>query len=142
MKRSEIITIQWECQQALHHLMQHTDNCKWDKVADCYTEDGELFRPSSPNNGIKGRKSILKSLLDRPPRTTCHMLANSVFDIKSSEEVVATSNVWLISGPATEVHPVTADQHMMAGGFTDTLVYVDGKWLIKTRLGSIELKYG
>lgn len=141
MNRSEIQMVQWECQQLLNHVTNLTDAGEWEQLAACYSEDAVLYRPSDPTNGVEGRKAILASFLERPPRTTCHVLANSVFDVRSATSVGAVSRVLLFSGAAGDAVPVAADSRLLIGSFVDDLLYTGDRWLIQKRLGSIELAY-
>ena len=142
MDRSERAVIEWECQQLLNRVTNLIDARQWDALVDCYLKDGVLFRPSDPHNGIVGREAILQSLRERPPGITCHLLANAEFDVLSSSRVIARSRVWLAGGPAEAGGPVAARPPLLIGGFVDTLVYRDDRWLIAERKGSIELKFG
>ena len=141
MDRQQIAMIQTECQQFLHRATLLIDQCRWQELACCYTEDGVLFRPSDSKNGIVGKQTILESFLERPPRTTYHLLSNMVIDVTSCDQVTVHSRGWLISGEASEELPVKADNKLLAGSFVDTLVRIDDQWFIKCRKGSIELKY-
>lgn len=141
MDRMTRAMIQMECQQLLNRATQLMDNNQWHELVELYTEDGVLFRPSDPNNGVHGKQAILESFLSRPPKTTCHALLNSVIDIQKEDLVVVTSRVWLVSGPASEGGAVNSEGPLLVGGFVDTLVYSDGRWLIKQRKGSLELKH-
>lgn len=142
MDRTDRTIIQWECQQLLNRVTNLIDGRQWEALVDCYLEDGVLFRPSDPDNGIVGREAILQSLKNRPPSVTCHLLANSEFDVLSTVRVVARSRVWLVSGPAETDRPVEAKAPLLIGSFVDTLVYHDDRWLIAERKGGIELKFG
>lgn len=142
MDRETINHAQWECQQLLNRVNLLMDSARWEELAACYTEDATLIRPSDPFNGVEGRQSILASFKARQPRTSCHMLANSVFEVQTPEQVIATSRVWLITGEPTDRRPAQADNKLMVGTFVDLLVRVDGRWFIRQRRGSIELKYG
>lgn len=141
MDRQQQAMVQIECQQLLNKVTMLIDQEQWEDLANCYTEDGILFRPSDAACGIEGRTAILDSFKARPPRTSCHVLANSVFNIISQNQVAAKSRVWLIAGEASETLPVKAGNKLMIGSFTDLLVYKNNQWLIKSRTGSIELKY-
>ena len=142
MDRSQYSVIEWECQQLLNRVTNLIDARQWEALIDCYLEDGVLFRPSDPDNGIVGREAILQSMKARPPGTTCHLLANSEFDVLNERNVVARSRVWLASGPAETNGPVQARPPMLIGSFVDTLVYRADRWLIAERKGSIELAFG
>jgi ketosteroid isomerase-like protein len=141
MDRTEIQLIQWECQQLLNRVTNLMDACQWDALAACYAEDAVMYRPSDPTRGIEGRDAILASFRARPPRTTCHVLANSVFDVHSAVRVTATSRVLLFSGDVTAAMPGTAHSKLLIGSFTDDLIREGDRWLIGTRVGNIELAY-
>ena len=141
MERQTRQLIEWECQQFLNRITNLIDSERWEELANCYTDNGVLFRPSDPHNGVEGRAAILQSLRDRPPRTTCHLLANTTFDVHSDKSVTAFSRVWLVSGPASESLPVQADSKLMVGSFTDELTLTDEGWKLTCRRGGIELKY-
>ena len=142
MDRSERSMIRSECQQLLNRVTNLIDGRQWEALVDCYLEDGVLFRPSDPENGIVGREAILRSLRERPPSITCHLLANTEVEIESDRRVVARSRVWLASGPADAEGPARAKAPLLIGSFLDTLVRRDDRWLIAERRGGIELKFG
>jgi ketosteroid isomerase-like protein len=141
MDRTTRAIIQMECQQLLNRVTNLIDACQWEKLVEYYTEDGVLFRPSDPNNGVEGKAAILESFKARPPKTTCHALVNTDIDVQSETLVVASSRVWLVSGPASEGGAVNSEGPLLIGSFVDTLVYQNNRWLIKTRKGGIELKH-
>ncbi len=141
MERQQKAIIQVECQQLLNRVTSLMDAGHWEQLALCYTEDGVLFRPSDPENGIEGRAAILESFITRPPRTTCHMLANTYCEVISFDKVIATSRVWLVAGETEGKRPLKADSNLMIGSFVDTLVRINDQWLIQCRKGGIELKY-
>jgi hypothetical protein len=148
MDRSDRTVIQWECQQLLNRVTNLIDSRQWEVLVECYLEKGVLYRPSDPDNGIFGREAILQSLRGRPPAVTCHLLANSEFDVVSAVRVIARSRVWLASGSAdaTAQAPaagaVTARPPLLIGSFVDTLVRSDDRWMIAERRGGIELRFG
>ena len=142
MDRNEKFLIQWECQQLLNRVTNLIDARQWEALVGCYVENGVLFRPSDPDNGIVGRRAILESLKERPPRTTCHLIANTEFDVENDQRVVARSRVWLAGGPGNTELPTNTDSPLLIGSFVDTIVFTDDRWLIAERRGSIELKFG
>lgn len=141
MERETRNHLEWECQQLLNRVTLLMDSGQWQELAACYTEDALLFRPSDPNNGVQGREAILASFHNRPPRTSCHLLGNCVFEVRSPDYVVANSKVWLMVGTATKHFPTSADSKLLAGSFNDQLVNIGGQWLIRQRRGSIELQH-
>ncbi len=142
MDRQQLALIQIECQQFLNRVTMLTDQEQWDALSQCYTKNATLFRPSDSSTGIEGRPAILDSFTSRPPRSSCHILANSIFEVTSQNNVIATSRIWLMTGEASPNEQATAaDSKLMVGTFTDTLIYENTQWLIDCRKGSIELKY-
>lgn len=141
MLRTDRALIEWECQQLLNRVTNLIDSRQWETLVECYLEDGVLYRPSDPENGIVGRDAILRSLQQRPPGTTCHLLANTEFDVPTASHVLARSRVWLANGPAVTDGPVQATPPLLIGSFVDTLVYRDERWFIAERRGGIEMKY-
>jgi hypothetical protein len=141
MDRQEKAIIQLECQQLLNRVTMLLDNGQWQELANCYTQDAILFRPSDSGKGLEGRTAIYASFCARPPRTSCHIMANSVFEVINQQNVVVNSRVWMVAGEASAPFPVLADDKLMIGSFEDTLIRIGDKWLIRSRKGSIELKY-
>jgi hypothetical protein len=142
-ERIQRAVIQWECQQHLNKISLLTDRQDWEALAMCYTEDGVLARPSDPRHPIVGRDAILASFKARPPRSTAHLLGNSVFDLVEADFVRVVSRVWLVSGPQSETHgAVISDSQLLAGTFIDELVHDGDRWLTSRRDGSVELKFG
>ncbi len=132
--------IEWQCQQLLNRATNLLDKGEWDALVALYTENAELFRPSDPHNSIQGRAAILESFRARPPKTTCHVLANTEFNVINADQVVAFSRVWLASGPAGQ-GVVPTEGPIAIGSFSDTLVREADHWRIASRRGSMELKY-
>lgn len=141
MDRMTRSMIQMECQQLLNRVTNLIDNCRWDELVDHYTDDGVLFRPSDPNNGLAGKTAILESFKARPHKVTCHALVNTEMDIIDENNVVAYSRVWLSNGPAVEGGIANSEGPILIGSFIDTLTFHNDRWLIKQRKGSIELKH-
>ena len=140
MTPEEKRAIEWDCQQLLNRVTNLLDQGKWQELADCYTEDATLARPSDPDNPFRGREEILASLEARPPRTTCHLLTNSTFEVKSPTEVLAYSRVLLMAGEAGD-GVVETTNPLLAGSFTDQLKKTGEHWQIHNRQGSIDIKY-
>ena len=141
MDVNEQFLIEWQCEQLLRRAAQFLDRTDWDAYIECFCQEAVLARPSDPDNPILGKEAILESLLARPPRLTCHLLANTVYDIVSGFQVIARSRVLLVSGENSFERPAVAHADLRVGSFTDRLRKVDDQWKIAERQGSIELKY-
>jgi ketosteroid isomerase-like protein len=140
----ENILIEWQCQKRVTHSINLLDQGRWQELADCYTEDGVLFRPSAPTEKIEGREAILASFTARPAKETCHVLANQETQIIHAEHAIVTSRVVLFAAnkKAESLESmVQANADVFIGRFVDELKRVQGEWLIAKRQGSIELHY-
>jgi pimeloyl-ACP methyl ester carboxylesterase/ketosteroid isomerase-like protein len=140
----ENILIEWQCQKRITHSINLLDQGRWQELADCYTEDGVLFRPSAPTEKIEGREAILASFTARPAKETCHVLANQETQIIHAEHAIVTSRVVLFAAnkKAESLEGmVQANADVFIGRFVDELKRVQGEWLIAKRQGSIELHY-
>lgn len=140
----ETMLIEWQCQKLVIHTINLLDQCRWQELSECYAEDGILYRPSAPLDGIKGREAILKSFTERPEKETCHALSNMEVTVHDSQSAIVASRVVLFSGEqkATDIESIiSAKADVFIGRFVDELKKVDGVWKIAKRQGSIELHY-
>jgi hypothetical protein len=53
MDRIDRAIIQSDCQQLLNRVTNLIDNRQWQALVDHYVEDGVLYRPSDPDNGLR-----------------------------------------------------------------------------------------
>ena len=140
----ENMLIEWQCQKRVTHSINLLDQGRWQALANCYTEDGVLFRPSAPTVKIEGREAILASFTSRPAKETCHVLANQETQIINTKHAVVTSRVVLFAANKKVDHiesMVQANTDVFIGRFVDELKMIEGEWLIAKRQGSIELHY-
>ncbi len=133
--------IEWQCQQFLNKVANLLDGRQWEELVECYAEDATLIRPSAPDSPVEGREKIKASYFSQPPRTSCHFLTNSVFEVVDDTTVYATSRALLVASQDSGKRLVIANSRLMVGTFKDTLKKVDGKWLIAERNGSVQMKY-
>ena len=141
MTEDERRAIEWDCQQLLNRVTTLLDEGRWHELAECYSQDAILARPSDPDTPFKGRQEILESLLVRPPRISCHILSNCLFDVISPTQVEANSRVMLISATAGQESPAITNAPILIGSFCDQLQKINGRWMISQRMGTIEIKY-
>ncbi len=119
--------IERQCARLVHVYANANDAADWDKVAALYAEDGVMFRPTAPDDGVAGRNSILASLRARPPRTTRHVCANVVVDVLSETEATGESAMLLFTGGAQP----------LVGSFHDRFVLTGEGWRFAERRGSL-----
>jgi|TARA_R110002167_G_scaffold61216_3_gene172706 hypothetical protein len=140
----ENMLIEWQCQKLVTRSINLLDQGRWQELANCYAEDGVLYRPSAPTVKIEGRDSIFESFTSRPAKETCHALTNIEANIIDQGLVVVTSRVVLFAAnkKAEGIESmVQANADIFIGRFVDEIKNVNGEWLIAKRQGSIELHY-
>lgn len=140
----ENMLIEWQCQKLVTRSINLLDQGRWQELANCYAEDGELYRPSAPTLKIEGRDAILESFTSRPAKETCHALTNIEANIINEGFVAVTSRVVLFAAnkKAEGIESmVQANADIFIGRFIDEIKNVNGEWLIAKRQGSIELHY-
>lgn len=140
----ENMLIEWQCQKLVTHSINLLDQGRWQELANCYTEDGVLYRPSSPTVKVEGRDAILTSFTSRPKKETCHALTNVETNIINEKRAVVTSRVVLFAANGKKQSlesMVQANADIFIGSFVDDIQNVGGEWLIAKRQGSIELNY-
>lgn len=142
MSDGERQAAEWECQQLLNKMIHLLDQGRWDELALCFTKDAKFFRPSDPVNAVVGRDNIHKAFSSRPPKITCHLLASCWFDNYTGTSLQAQSRILLMSGAASEDRPAAADPKIFIGDFVDEFSKVDGRWLVASRKGKIDLSFG
>lgn len=107
------------------------DASDWDGVAELYTEDGRMNRPTAPEDFITGRSAILASFKARPPRTTRHIVANILVALEGEALATATSQILLYTGDGASA---------LVGSYRDRLVRTELGWRFAERRGSLDFR--
>ncbi|USJ01678.1 nuclear transport factor 2 family protein [Xanthomonas prunicola] len=139
----EDVSIIIACEQAIRRFALYNDRHDHAGLAALFTDDGVFARPSAPDAPVRGRQAILQSFRERPPRTTCHLMLNTVVSVQSHTSAHAHSHVLLYTADDTSTPPPwTAQSPALLGSFDDVLVLDQGRWLFQQRLGSLLLRVG
>lgn len=69
------------CEQVIRQFALLNDRHDHEGLAALFTADGVFARPSAPELPVHGREAILHSFRARPPRTTCHLMLNTLVSI-------------------------------------------------------------
>ncbi|AAM40116.1 MULTISPECIES: nuclear transport factor 2 family protein [Xanthomonas] len=126
------------CEQLIRRFALHNDRHEHDALAALFTADGVFARPSAPDTPVHGREAIREAFRARAPRSTCHLMLNTLVSVHSDTLAHAHSYVVLYSAPqATTPPPWTAQAPALIGTFDDVLVRQDEHWLFKQRLGAL-----
>jgi hypothetical protein len=135
--------IAWRCERLIRRAVMLSDLGRWQELAELYTEDARMSRPSDPGRWIVGRAAILESFLARPPRTNRHLIGNIVVEVISEREARALTTVALFSGPAaSDGERVRTEGPLLIGAFNDLLRCEAGFWRFASRTGSLALEHG
>ena len=125
MAPDKVFAIEWQCARLINLYAQLNDAQQWDAVADLYTADGVMARPTAPDTPIMGREAIREAFLARPPRTTHHICANIVIDVESETEASGASGMLLFTSGAGP----------LVGGFKDRFRLTEAGWRFSERRG-------
>lgn len=102
-----------------------------------YTHYVELFTPDAEwqnaRGSHKGREAIRKMLTMLGPegaenRSNFHLITNSRIDVNGSTATATSRYLFVMRGPDGSPRP------SLTGIYTDDLVRLDGKWMIKRRI--------
>ncbi|PPU42429.1 nuclear transport factor 2 family protein [Xanthomonas arboricola] len=131
------------CEQVIRQFALLNDRHDHDGLAALFTADGVFARPSAPEVPVQGREAILHAFRARAPRTTCHLMLNTLVSVQSPTLVHAHSKVLLHTAADTSAAPPwTTQSPASLGSFDDVLVLEQGCWLFKQRLGALLMRIG
>ncbi|HTI66047.1 MAG TPA: nuclear transport factor 2 family protein [Caulobacteraceae bacterium] len=136
----ERLDVEWTCAKLTHRFAQLLDGGDWDGVSDLFARDGALYRPSAPDEPVKGRAAIRAAYHARPAaKVTQHFITNTVVDVTSATE--ATGVCYILMYTATPGEGVLkADAVETLGRYHDRFVLEDGTWKFLERRGSVSMK--
>ena len=142
MTDDERRAIEQDCERLIRRYVNLNDAQDWQAVANLYTEDARLARPSKPGEFIDGRAAILASFLARPARVQRHVIANTVVEVESPDAARAFSVIVLYMGdvPADGGLPVMDAKSPLVGTFTDRLVRAREGWRFAERIGGLDFR--
>ncbi len=141
MVQSEQAVAEWQCARLIHEFAHLNDAREYEKLAALFTVDGIFVRPSTPDDVLSGRDTILAHFRSRPPRFTRHVVSNILVSVESRDCASARSYLILYSAPL-DVEPGAvrrADTDARHGEFRDRFARVDGRWYFRERLGTLTL---
>ncbi|MFC7519637.1 nuclear transport factor 2 family protein [Xanthomonas populi] len=131
------------CEQVIRQFAWYNDQHDHDGLAGLFTEDAVFARPSAPDAPVRGREAIRRAFAERPPRTSCHLMLDTVVSVQSPVLANARSHVLLYTASVTSGSPPwQADGAALLGTFEDVLVCEQGLWLFQQRLGALLLRLG
>lgn len=134
----ETQAIEWQCARLINLYANLNDAGRWSAVAELYTLDGTMARPSAPDQWIKGRDAILKSFLSRPARATRHFCTNIVVEVESPMTARAESRILLFTGAAETGEGLPSlSGPPLVGEYRDRFVRTEEGWRFSERMGRL-----
>lgn len=120
--------IEADCARLVALYANLNDSADWAEVANLYTADGVMVRPTAPDAPVLGRSAILAAFEARPPRTTRHICSNVVIEVDSDTAARGTSAMLLFTAP---------DAPPLVGSFHDRFELTADGWRFAERRGSL-----
>ena len=136
----------WQAKAEITELITRyaalNDDGDWHAVAALYVDDARMSRPTAPDVLIVGRAAILRSFLERPRRTTRHVIANVLVTVEDERNALATSQLLLYLGAAATDGglPCLAAAAPLVGTYADVVVRTDQGWRFRERLGRLDFR--
>ena len=125
------------CTELIVRYAYLNDEHRFDELAGLFTEDAVLYRPSAPDQAIRGRDAILASFRKRPADTiTFHVCSDILIEVQDEGRAQGRSRILLLSAarPANGTTPPAGAP--MPGVFTDLFALTEEGWRFAARRGS------
>ena len=140
MTLEEELQIKALCRELIIQAASHADQHQARALADVFTADGCLRRPGG--EPILGREAIFQTYAARPAdRMTRHLITNTLVELRSSTEALATSYALVLAGSRNEEDSAKGRKasSCQVGEFEDRLVLTGEGWRIAERRASFTL---
>jgi pimeloyl-ACP methyl ester carboxylesterase len=134
-KEYDELAIAHACTQLIFRFARHNDRGEWESASALFTEHATFYRPSQPDQAIRGRAQILAAFKARPPRLTRHVVSNVEVTVDTARSARAFSSIVLYGGALANGTPTIATTSI--GHFEDTFERIGDQWLFTQRRGSI-----
>lgn len=140
MTDAERLAIEAHCTKLCHAFANHGDRNDFSALAQLFTADGSMSRPSVPDMEIIGRQAIIDAFGKRPALLIRHIVTNVQIDVISTDQAQGFSLVlWLSAEHSDAPLPLTAGP-MQIGEFRDIYLRTAEGWKFRERKGKLLLK--
>ena len=139
MQMNDELSIERACTRLVSQYAYLNDERRFEELAELFTEDAVLYRPSAPDQAIQGRRAILEAFRKRPADAmTFHVCTDILIDVQDGHAVQGRSRILLLStvrqqdgtaSPAEGKVPVP-------GVFRDSFRLTEKGWKFAERRGS------
>lgn len=142
MTDAERLAIEWECSKLCHAFANYGDRHDFVALAQLFTEDGSMSRPSVPDVDITGRQAIIQAFGKRPPLVIRHIVTNVQIEVISATEARGFSLVTWLSAPEGDGSMPLLAGPIQVGEFRDVYVRTADGWKFRERKGRLSLRAG
>jgi hypothetical protein len=142
MTDSERLAIEWQCSKLCHAFANYGDVNDFVSLANLFTEDGSMSRPSVPDVDITGRQTIIEAFGRRPPLVIRHIVTNVQIHVVSATEARGFSLVLWLSAPQADTPLPLLAGPIQVGEFRDVYVKTEEGWRFRERKGRLSLRTG
>lgn len=139
MQMHDELAIQRACTRLVSQYAYLNDERRFEELAELFTEDAVLYRPSAPVQAIEGRQAILEAFRKRPADAmTFHVCSDILIDVQSAYAAQGRSRILLLStvrqedGTASQAEPKAP----VPGIFRDRFRLTEKGWKFAERQGS------
>lgn len=130
-------SIQHACTELISRYAYLNDERRFEELAALFTEDALLYRPSAPDQAIRGREAILASFRKRALETmTFHVCSDILIEVQGADRAQGRSRILLLSAlrPVDGTTPHAGAP--MPGVFKDLFALTEEGWRFAERHGS------
>lgn len=100
---ADISSIERACARLISQYAYLNDERRFDELSQLFSEDALLYRPSAPEQAIRGRAAILQAFEKRPANAmTFHICSDILIDVKDETCAVGRSRILLLSAARPE----------------------------------------
>jgi len=133
--------VEQACIRLINRYANFNDAQDWEAVAQLYTEDATMRRPSG-GDPVVGRAAILAGFRARPPRAQRHAVSNIVVDVEGPATARAFSVIVLYQGEPTGDGslPTMSANSPLVGWYRDLIVLTLEGWRFAERVGGLDFR--
>lgn len=135
----DIPSIQHACTRLISQYAYLNDERRFDELSQLFTEDAVLYRPSAPEQAIRGRAAILQAFQKRPANAmTFHVCSDVLIDVEDETRAAGRSRILLLSATRSGDGQLAAVESKMPvpGVFHDVFRLTAQGWQFAERRGA------
>jgi ketosteroid isomerase-like protein len=139
MQANQQAAIERACTHLISQYAYLNDQRSFEALADLFTQDAVLFRPSAPDQAIVGRDAILEAFRKRRPEVmTFHVCSDVIIDVDDAARAHGQSRILLLSAtrPAQDGVVAKVAEPPVPGVFRDKFTLTEDGWKFAERRGT------